>query len=129
MEHLLFGSVLLRAAQTLPDTPAAPDWCAALSAGVNAIAELGGAKPGDRTMLDALHPAATTFAAELDAGRSATEAWAEAVAAARDGTAATAHMYPQLGRASYLGHRAIGTLDAGAPAAAIWIQTVWRLPE
>ena len=125
----LYATGLLRAAQTLPESPAAPDWCAALEAGVNAITELGGAKPGDRTMLDALHPAVIAFAAGLGADRSATEAWGEAVAAARDGTAATAHMYPKLGRASYLGHRAIGTLDAGAAAAAIWIEAVWPLPE
>ncbi len=125
----LYATALLRAAQTLPETPDALDWSAALAAGVNAIAELGGAKPGDRTMLDALHPAATAFAAGLGAGRSATEAWGEAVAAAQEGAAATAQMYPRLGRASYLGHRAIGTLDAGAAAAAIWMQAVWLLPQ
>jgi ATP-dependent dihydroxyacetone kinase len=125
----LYATALLRAVQTLPETPAAPDWSAALATGVNAIAELGGAKPGDRTMLDALHPAATAFAAGLGAGRSATEAWGEAVAAAQEGAAATAQMFPRLGRASYLGHRAIGTLDAGAAAAAIWMQAVWPLPQ
>ena len=125
----LYATGLLRAAQILPDTPSASDWSAALAAGVSAVSELGGAKPGDRTMLDALHPAATAFAAGLGAGRSATAAWGEAVAAAQDGTAATAQMYPKLGRASYLGHRAIGTRDAGAAAAAIWIQAVWPSPE
>jgi ATP-dependent dihydroxyacetone kinase len=125
----LYATALLRAAQTLPETPAALDWSAALAAGVNAIAELGGAKPGDRTMLDALHPAATAFAVGLGAGRSTTEAWGQAVAAAQEGAAATAQMFPRLGRASYLGQRAIGTLDAGAAAAAIWMQAVWPLPQ
>jgi ATP-dependent dihydroxyacetone kinase len=125
----LYATGLLRAAQFLPDTPSTSDWSAALAAGVNAVSELGGAKPGDRTMLDALHPAATAFAAGLGAGRSAAEAWDEAVAAAQEGAAATAHMYPKLGRASYLGHRAIGRVDAGAAAAAIWIQAAWPLPE
>ena len=125
----LYATGLLRAAQFLPDTPSASDWSAALAAGVNAVSELGGAKPGDRTMLDALHPAATAFAAGLGAGRSAAEAWDEAVAAAQEGAAATAHMYPKLGRASYLGHRVIGRVDAGAAAAAIWIQAAWPLPE
>jgi dihydroxyacetone kinase len=125
----LYATALLRAAQILPETPAAPDWSAALTAGVDAIGELGGAKPGDRTMLDALRPAATAFAAGLAAGRSATEAWGEAVIAAQEGMAATAHMYPRLGRASYLGHRAIGTVDAGAAAVAIWMQAIWPLPR
>jgi len=120
-----YATALLRAAQTLPETPAASDWSAALTAGVDAIAELGGAKPGDRTMIDALQPAATAFAGALAAGRPATEAWNEAVAAAQAGVAATAQMHPRLGRASYLGDRAIGTVDAGAAAAAIWLRAVW----
>jgi dihydroxyacetone kinase len=124
-----YATALLRAAQTLPETSTAPDWSAALAAGVNAITELGGAKPGDRTMIDALRPAATAFAAGLAAGRSAIEAWGEAVTAAQEGVAATAQMHPRLGRASYLGDRAMGTVDAGAAAAAIWMRAVWPLPE
>jgi dihydroxyacetone kinase len=124
----LYATALLRVAQSLPEAPAAPDWSTALAAGVDAIAELGGAKPGDRTMIDALHPAATAFATGLAAGRSATEAWDEAVSAAQDGAAATAYMHPRLGRASYLGDRAVGTVDAGAAAAAICMQAVWPLP-
>jgi dihydroxyacetone kinase len=38
-------------------------------------------------------------------------------------------MYPRLGRASYLGDRAIGTQDAGAAAAVIWLQAVWPSPR
>jgi ATP-dependent dihydroxyacetone kinase len=124
-----YATALLRAAQSLPEAPAAADWSAALAAGVDAIAELGGAKPGDRTMIDALHPAAIAFAAALAAGRSADEAWHEAVAAAQAGVAATARMHPRLGRASYLGDRAIGTVDAGAAAVAIWLRAVWPLPK
>jgi dihydroxyacetone kinase len=120
-----YATALLRAAQTLPETPTAVDWSAALAAGVDAIAELGGAKPGDRTMIDALRPAAAAFVAALAAGRSATEAWNEAVAAAQAAVAATAQMHPRLGRASYLGDRAIGTIDAGAAAAAIWLRAIW----
>lgn len=116
-----YATALLRAAQSLPETPSASDWSTALDAGAKAIAELGGAKPGDRTMIDALYPAATIFAARLVAGRPAVEAWDDAVAAAQTGAAATAQMHPRLGRASYLGERAIGTVDAGAAAVAIWL--------
>jgi dihydroxyacetone kinase len=125
----LYAAALLRAAQTLPARPTAADWSAGLAAAVDAIAELGGAKAGDRTMLDALHPAATAFATGLAAGRSAAEAWAAAVSAAEAGTAATAQMYPRLGRASYLGDRAIGTPDAGAAAVAVWMKAIRPLPR
>jgi dihydroxyacetone kinase len=125
----LYATALLRAAQILPENPAGTDWSMGLAAAVDAIAELGGAKPGDRTMLDALHPAATAFAAGLAAGRSAAEAWSAAVSAAEEAAAATAQMYPRLGRASYLGERAIGTPDAGAMAVAIWMKAIWPLPQ
>jgi ATP-dependent dihydroxyacetone kinase len=110
-----YATALLRAAQGIDD--AAPDWPAAFAAGVAAIAELGGAQPGDRTMLDALDPAARAFAAG---------GWPAAVAAAREGTEATARMRPRLGRAAYLGDRALGAPDAGASAVLVWMQAIER---
>lgn len=65
---------------------------------MTAISDLGGAAPGDRTMIDALRPAA------------------DAVAAAERGVEATRGMAPRAGRASYLGERAVGVPDAGATA-------------
>jgi dihydroxyacetone kinase len=91
---------------------------------VDAIAELGGAKLGDRTMLDALRPAAEAFDRALEAERVPAAAWKEAVQAARAGAEATAAMRPRLGRASYLGDRALGTPDAGAAAAVIWLEAI-----
>lgn len=119
-----YATALLRAARGLPDDPAAADWAAAFAAAVSSIGELGGAKPGDRTMLDALLPAATTLASELAGGVAPHVALAQAVQAARDGTAATAQMHPRLGRAAYLGNRVLGTPDAGAEAVVVWLAAV-----
>ncbi|MBC9176105.1 DAK2 domain-containing protein, partial [Roseomonas ludipueritiae] len=47
-----------------------------------------------------------------------------AVRAAEAGAEATAAMRPRLGRASYLGDRAIGVPDAGAAAAVIWLRAL-----
>lgn len=121
-----YATALLRAAAVLRvsagSSPTA--WAEAFRAGVAAIADLGGARPGDRTMLDALHPAAEAFAAAVDRGEQPARAWATAVAAADAGLAATAAMRPRLGRASYLGDRAIGSPDAGAAAVAIWLRAI-----
>jgi dihydroxyacetone kinase len=97
-------------------------WTNALEGGVRAIGELGGAKPGDRTMLDALQP----FAASLkSAGASASrEVVLAAVEEAKRGAEATAQMTPRLGRSSYLGDRVIGHADPGATAVAIWLGPV-----
>jgi dihydroxyacetone kinase len=119
-----YATALARAARRLGPTPGAGDWADAFALGVAAIGELGGAKPGDRTMLDALHPAAEAFRTALEAGEAPGRAWALAVEAAEAGAAATAAMRPRLGRASYLGDRAIGAPDAGAAAAAIWLRAL-----
>lgn len=80
--------------------------------GVRAITRVGGAQPGDRTLIDALHPAVFDGEAERDALD------ADAVRAAFDGAQATADMQGRRGRSSYLGDKVMGVPDPGALAAA-----------
>jgi ATP-dependent dihydroxyacetone kinase len=117
---------LLRAAQHLAtcDRVDAAAWAVAFEQGIDAIAELGGAKPGDCTMLDALYPAVAALQAALAQGESVTAAWARCVSAAEAGAASTAQMRPRLGRSSYLGDRALGVQDGGAVAASIWLRAL-----
>jgi len=96
-------------------------WVQAFEEGCRAISELGGAKPGDRTMLDALYPFVNTLKQESEATPEAV--WA-AVEAAEHGVAATAQMKPKLGRSSYLGDRVLGHPDPGARAVSIWLRAV-----
>ena len=121
---LLYAAALLRAASALPASPSALDWSAALAAAARAIGELGGARPGDRTMLDALAPAAEAFARGLDGGAAPWDAWAQAVAAADAGVAATMSMRPRRGRAEYLGDRVLGHPDAGAAGVLAWMRAI-----
>ena len=127
----LYAALLVRAARTLGDVPeaSAPDaaaWAAALQQGTEAVATLGGARRGDRTMLDALLPGAEAFAAGLGRGLAPAAAWAQAVEAAEAGAEATATMLPRLGRSSYLGARALGTPDPGAVGVGIWMRALLR---
>ncbi|MGG5888988.1 dihydroxyacetone kinase family protein [Falsiroseomonas sp. HC035] len=118
-----YAAALLAASRRLDQpAPGRAEWEAGFSAAVEAIGELGGARPGDRTMLDALHPAAEAFAAarHLPAGA----AWDAALAAALAGQEATRSMRPRLGRAAYLGDRALGQPDAGAAAVLVWMRAV-----
>lgn len=121
-----YATGLMRASRHLAgiEKPTAQQMAEAFVAAVLAVSELGGAKPGDRTMIDALHPAAETFRDKLAAGASADEAWRSASAAGIAGAEATASMRPRLGRASYLGERAIGHPDAGAVAVSIWLEAI-----
>ncbi|MFH8251136.1 dihydroxyacetone kinase family protein [Microbacterium sp. B2969] len=90
--------------------PSTSQWADAVAAGVARIRQVGGAAPGDSTMIDALQPAADALCTvgHLDA----------AAAAARAGAEATAGLRPSLGRSSYLGDCAVGVPDPGAVAEA-----------
>lgn len=81
-----------------------------------AITKLSGAKPGDKTILDALHPAAEALRAGGDLRAAA--------AAAREGAEATAQMMATVGRASRLGERSRGAADPGATSLAIILEAL-----
>lgn len=100
---------------TDPDGAAVAD---ALAAGAAAVSELGGAQPGDRTMVDAMAPAAEAAA---DARDSASQAMAAAAAAAKRGADRTSEMVARRGRASYLGESVTGAPDPGAVAVALFL--------
>ena len=116
----LYASGLVRAATVMRgvETPEAGDWQRALGAAIEAISELGGARRGDRTMLDALIPALEEWRARPHDGVGAV------ARAAEEGAAGTARMHPRLGRASYLSERALGIPDGGAVAVSIWLRAI-----
>ena len=87
----------------------------AFRAGTDAIIRLGGAAAGDRTMVDALLPAAEAL--DRDGAT-----LADAAAAARRGADATSTMPPRRGRSSYIGERALGHPDPGAVAVALLLE-------
>jgi dihydroxyacetone kinase phosphoprotein-dependent L subunit len=96
----------------------------ALRAGVEAVRELGGAEPGDKTLLDVLVPALGA----LDAAAARDAPFAACLAALCDaadsGLAATRDMTARLGRAARLGERSRGTLDPGAASCALLLTTL-----
>lgn len=117
---------LLRASRELMGitSPTPAQWQQAFAAGVNAVMEMGGAKPGDRTMVDALAAANDSWQQALSEGASGLEALNRAADAAKAAADATATMQPRLGRASYLGERAVGVPDGGAVAVACWLSAL-----
>ena len=83
-----------------------------LTDGLAAVQARGGAKPGDKTMIDALAPAARR-AQEL-AAAPLSEALAAAAEAARQGVEDTKAMLASTGKAKTLGERSRGHPDPGA---------------
>jgi dihydroxyacetone kinase len=126
----LYAVFFLRAAARLRKGSAADPktWSAAFHAACAAVAELGGARPGDRTMLDALVPASEAFRAAIEAGQGLGDALRATAEAARRGAQGTATLSPRRGRSSYLGDRAIGHPDPGAEAVALWLKAIAAVP-
>lgn len=90
-----------------------------LHAGLEGIQAIGSAKLGDKTLLDTLIPAIEAFDAADAAGKSFAEALDALVTAAEAGRDSTLNLVAKIGRASRLGERSLGVLDAGATSCAI----------
>ncbi len=117
----LIAFACLAAAKVEPIPGASPTRTLAdlVEAARDEIATRGKVEPGDRTILDAIGPAAAAIRAAAEAHASVAEALASAAAAADDGARATTGMAATTGRAGWLADRARGHEDAGARLAAI----------
>jgi dihydroxyacetone kinase-like protein len=117
----LYGVAFRRAGQALSDTADVdlPRLSAALEAALAGVQQLGAAREGDKTMVDALAPAAGAFSKAIAEGASRADALSALVEAAQAGAAATISMQALKGRASYLGPRSVGHEDPGAASTAL----------
>jgi dihydroxyacetone kinase-like protein len=94
-----------------------------LKAAREALEDLGGAKVGDKTHMDAVIPAQAAYQEAVDAGASLPEALKTMAEAAEKGKDSTADLVAKIGRSARLGERSRGVLDAGATSAALILQT------
>ncbi|WP_369218000.1 dihydroxyacetone kinase subunit DhaL [Streptomyces flavofungini] len=117
----LYGTLLRRTGKALGDAPEVEEaaFAEALRTGVDAVAALGGAAPGDKTMLDALVPGVDALGTSFGAARDA----------AREGALATTPLLARKGRASYLGERSIGHQDPGATSSALLFEALAETAE
>ncbi|MFB7653662.1 MULTISPECIES: dihydroxyacetone kinase subunit DhaL [unclassified Streptomyces] len=109
----LYGTLLRRTGKSLGDAPevSREQLAEAFRTGVDAVMTLGGAAPGDKTMIDALVPAVDALGDSFAAARTAAE----------EGAEATTPLQARKGRASYLGERSIGHQDPGATSSALLV--------
>ena len=124
----LYGTALMRAGATVtessPDTSAGEVIVAALDAAIAGIQQLGKAMPGEKTMLDALVPAADVGRTSVAGGMDAAQVTAAMAETAEAGAIATIPMLATKGRASYLGERSIGHQDPGATSSALLLRAL-----
>jgi dihydroxyacetone kinase-like protein len=107
----VFGTFFMGMAKgTADDMLDAAGYVAALKEGLKAVQARGGAKPGDKTMIDGLVPAI----AEAESGADIGDALSKAAASSIKGAEATADMIATTGKAKALGERSRGHMDPGA---------------
>jgi phosphoenolpyruvate---glycerone phosphotransferase subunit DhaL len=129
----LFASFFMSMSKSLKANDASGDTFSTLQialafeAGVQAIMHRGKAQAGEKTMLDVLIPVATAFKQLAEQGQSGKDIATTLKTIASDGLESTRNMLATKGRASGLGERAIGHLDAGAKSCEVMIQTVCDL--
>lgn len=128
----LWGVALKSIGKSIGDQPVGihqKDLVEAMRAGYEAIAKLGKASLGDKTMLDALWPFVSTLDDATSRGEPLGKAWALAVSAATRAADETASLSPKIGRARPLAARSIGTPDAGAVSVALVLSSLGKFFE
>ncbi|MER9327949.1 dihydroxyacetone kinase subunit DhaL [Mesorhizobium sp. M0152] len=112
----LFGTLFMALGKEISPAPDRADLTAAFGKAIEAVAARGKSQVGQKTMLDVLQPVHDALAQ----GKTASEIADIADAAAE----ATVPMKALRGRASFLGERSIGHMDAGARSTALLVRTV-----
>jgi dihydroxyacetone kinase-like protein len=122
----LYGSffkTLWRHSRNL-ETVDARQYLEMLKAATASVMEIGGAKVGDKSLVDTLVPACTAFEKALDSGSAFEVALTESVKAAEVGKDSTREMIAKIGRSARLGERSRGALDAGATSSYLIIESM-----
>ncbi|NEH51740.1 dihydroxyacetone kinase subunit L [Rhizobium leguminosarum] len=117
----LYGVMFIQFAETIEKATQidAGMFSAMLHNGLEGIQAIGSAKVGDKTLLDTLVPAIEAFDRANSDGKSFAESLNILVSAAEAGRDSTRDLVARIGRASRLGERSLGVLDAGATSCAL----------
>jgi len=98
-----------------------PVFASAFAQGVESVKLRGKADAGEKTMLDVLIPAAQRLQTAAAASQALNDLLVGITNAAEVGVEATRNMLATKGRASFLGERSLGHIDAGAKTAQLMI--------
>lgn len=115
----LFGTLFIALGKEISADPDNANLTAAFGKAIEAVAARGKSQVGQKTMLDVLQPVRDALAGEKTAAEIADIADAAAKA--------TVPMKALRGRASFLGDRSIGHMDAGARSTALLVRTLAQI--
>ena len=122
----LYGTAFLKSGLAMAGkTEVSPDdLLACMKVAVEGIQQRGRAVRGEKTMLDAMIPAAEAMASARQAGGDAKAVLAAGIAAAHEGVEFTKTIVATKGRASYIGERSLGHQDPGATSFAFLLEAI-----
>ncbi|MCP3972942.1 MAG: dihydroxyacetone kinase subunit L [bacterium] len=120
----LFGSLFKAVARSFQGAlvTTAGQLADAIEAGCEIVTRRGNSQPGDKTMVDALVPAASAGRAAATDEATSGEVLDAMALAARQGAESTVDMTASRGRARYAEERSIGVQDAGATSVALILE-------
>ena len=122
----LYGSFFIGFAETLAGARLldAELFGRALAHAIDEVESVGSAKVGDKTLIDTLVPARDAYLAAVSGGADFAAALSAMTDAAEQGWKSTKDLQARIGRASRLGERSIGVLDAGATSCFLLLRTL-----
>ncbi len=128
----LYGRIFRKMSVATKDTPdslTSEELYQALKDGIDGVMEIGGAKVGDKTMVDVWVPALEVFRNELGNGSDLKTIMEKVVSEADKQVEATIPLVARKGRASYLGERSAGHQDPGATSSDLILKALASVVE
>ena len=125
---VLFGTLFISGLQQIKNDKylMLGDFANMLVDSMEAIMNRGGARVGDKTMVDALYPAVQAFRNAANQGGNFKYASFKAYIAAKEGMESTRPLMAKKGRASTFNELSVGHLDAGAISVMLIFEAIWK---
>lgn len=101
-----------------------PNFATTFTQAIDAVKQRGKADVGEKTMLDVWVPVAKALQDDISKGLELHDLLNHIRAVAEAGVESTRYMLATKGRASFLGERSLGHIDAGAKTAALMIEAI-----
>jgi len=121
----IFGSFFIEAGKVAKgkDELDIADLARMFDASLEKIKRQGGAKVGDKTVVDAIEPAVNALKEDVAGNTSLAQGLRNAASAARTGCESTKGLVARHGKARYLGEQSLGYVDPGAHVIMIIFET------
>lgn len=120
----IYGTVFMEMGEAAHEEIDLANFADMMNAAYEGLAEIVDAREGDKTLMDVIIPAKDSLKKSVEENRDFTEALSECAAVAEAGRDRTKDLVAKFGRASRLGERSRGILDAGATSCALIVKSL-----